>query len=195
VEAGSGSKSTHRRDVHLQQDYRWDVARPEPAVQSTSFSDDETAMVIQSGPTQWTMPDDQMMIDAKQDGTPARLGGPAHQANVQFRVLRVKSREFQVAAWRDGKEERDYKMKLDPGNKTSSCSSCAPGKSEIRTAGPRETAKRGHLRQRPRGIHESGEVSTPAKMQRNVAPWASILANDRTDPDICSICQHILIEE
>lgn len=81
------------------------------------------------GTMRWSMPDDQMTLDVTLDGRPVQLGGPTDRGKVFFRVTRVSDQEFYVAVWRDGKEERDYRMKLAKEGKTFTDSSWAPGKS------------------------------------------------------------------
>ena len=87
-------------------------------------------VTIGSDTMRWAMPDDQMIIEAKLDGSPVRLGGPTDKDNIFFRVRRITDRELYLAVWRDGKEERDYRMKLASDGRTFTSSSWAPGKSQ-----------------------------------------------------------------
>ena len=82
----------------------------------------------------FSMPDDSMTVEAKLDGSPVQLGGPEDKANVFFRITRKDPRKFEMAVWRDGKEERDYRMELGADGKTFTSTSWAPGKTETRTA-------------------------------------------------------------
>ena len=81
----------------------------------------------------WTMPDDDMRFEGRMDGSTIQIGDP--QAKVAVRMRRNYKREITMAIWRDGKEERHYRIVLDPDGMHFKSYSWAPGKKqETRTA-------------------------------------------------------------